>query len=96
MPTHTQFSYSCSLRISLHWWVYPFLAWSQGAVAAGWYIGVGVCFVIVYFLQYLFHFVRDWIAKKMGREHGRPQDHSPQSSAVDPEMSQVSSSAQQQ
>ncbi|ORY97969.1 hypothetical protein BCR43DRAFT_490640 [Syncephalastrum racemosum] len=81
---------------SLHWWVYPFLAWSQGGVAAGWYVGVGVCFVIVYFLQYLFHFVRDWIAKKMGREHGRPQDRSPQPAAVDPEMSRVSSSPQQQ
>ncbi|KAI9266705.1 hypothetical protein BDA99DRAFT_506475 [Phascolomyces articulosus] len=49
------------------WWVYGFLDWDQGGVAAGWYIGIGAAFIVVYFIQFLFHMLRDWVAKKLGR-----------------------------
>ncbi|KAI9494611.1 hypothetical protein BDB00DRAFT_296506 [Zychaea mexicana] len=55
------------VHASAGFWVYPFLDWDQGPVAAGLYIGVGACFVVVFFLQMLFHLIRDWIAKITGR-----------------------------
>lgn len=53
------------------WWVYPFLDWRQGPVTAGWYLGIGAAFIVVFFVQYLFHLLRDWIAKKVHRYHGK-------------------------
>ena len=52
---------------SAGFWVYPFLDWDQGGLAAGLYIGVAACFIVVFFIQMLFHFIRDWIAKITGR-----------------------------
>ncbi|CDS08023.1 hypothetical protein LRAMOSA01972 [Lichtheimia ramosa] len=48
------------------WWVYPFLDWDNGPVAAGYYIGVGAAFVVVFFLQMLFHWIRVTIARCTG------------------------------
>ncbi|KAI9266722.1 hypothetical protein BDA99DRAFT_506501 [Phascolomyces articulosus] len=55
------------VHASAGFWVYPFLDWDQGAVAAGLYIGVAACFIVAFFIQMLFHFIRDWIAKVTGR-----------------------------
>ncbi|KAI8137740.1 hypothetical protein BJV82DRAFT_633843 [Fennellomyces sp. T-0311] len=60
---------------SNHFWVYPFLSWSQGPVAAGYYIGVGFAFVVVFFIQMLFHFIRDWVARATGRSTVHNQEH---------------------
>ncbi|KAI8139187.1 hypothetical protein BJV82DRAFT_627509 [Fennellomyces sp. T-0311] len=49
------------------WWVYGFLNWDQGGMTAAWYIGIGAAFIVVYFLQFLFHMLRDWAARKLGR-----------------------------
>ncbi|KAG2222190.1 hypothetical protein INT45_014087 [Circinella minor] len=50
------------VHASAGFWVYPFLNWDQGGIAAGLYIGVAACFIIAFFIQMLFHFIRDWIA----------------------------------
>ena len=76
------------------WWVYGFLEW-KGGITAAWYIGVGAAFVVVYFIQFLFHMLRDWVARKLGKaprkhemqqvdEEGRPEqgEESSQDSGV--------------
>ncbi|KAI9494598.1 hypothetical protein BDB00DRAFT_817451 [Zychaea mexicana] len=55
------------------WWVYGFLDWSQGGITAAWYIGVGAAFIVVYFVQFLFHMLRDWVARKLGRNPRKPE-----------------------
>ncbi|KAI8889416.1 hypothetical protein K501DRAFT_329206 [Backusella circina FSU 941] len=47
------------------YWVYPFLNWSQGGIAAAWYILVGVIVIVFFFIQVLFHFIRNKIATKL-------------------------------
>ncbi|KAI8390853.1 uncharacterized protein BYT42DRAFT_641428 [Radiomyces spectabilis] len=56
-----------------HFWVYPFLDWSQGGMAAVWYIVVGVIVVVFFFLQMLFHWIRNRIARKLGRAEYSPE-----------------------
>ncbi|KAG1488820.1 hypothetical protein G6F47_012242 [Rhizopus delemar] len=51
------------------YWVYPFLDWKQGGKAAIWYVAVGLIVVISFFIQYLIHFLRDFIARKKGFGH---------------------------
>ncbi|KAI8339328.1 hypothetical protein BD560DRAFT_412695 [Blakeslea trispora] len=48
-------------------WIYPFLDWSQGGIAAVWYIMVGVICVLGYFIQCAIHWLRDFVARKLGK-----------------------------
>ncbi|KAI9314527.1 hypothetical protein BX666DRAFT_1967542 [Dichotomocladium elegans] len=48
-------------------WVYSFLDWSKGPIDAAYYIGVGAAFVVVFFLQMGFHWIRDAVARLSGR-----------------------------
>jgi uncharacterized protein YacL len=56
-----------------HYWTYPFLDWSQGGKAAIWYIVVAVIAVVVFFLQYGIHRLRDYIASRAGRDRESQQ-----------------------
>ncbi|GJJ75550.1 hypothetical protein EMPS_07908 [Entomortierella parvispora] len=40
-------------------WVYPFLDWSQGPIAAAYYIGIAVGLFIIYFISLLIHKYRN-------------------------------------
>ncbi|CDH54141.1 predicted protein [Lichtheimia corymbifera JMRC:FSU:9682] len=53
---------------STGWWVYSFLDWSQGAICAAWYLGIGAAFVVVFGVMYLIHMLRDWTAKKLAQQ----------------------------
>ncbi|KAL1933796.1 hypothetical protein VTP01DRAFT_7886 [Rhizomucor pusillus] len=53
-------------------WVYPFLDWAQGPVTAGWYIGIGAAFIVVFFIQYAFHWFRGWLGRRFGRHPTPP------------------------
>ncbi|KAI7857297.1 hypothetical protein BDC45DRAFT_500870 [Circinella umbellata] len=66
------------VHASAGFWVYPFLNWDQGGIAAGLYIGVAACFIIAFFIQMLFHFIRDWIAKITGRRNTAVSKDQPQ------------------
>ncbi|CAO3653847.1 unnamed protein product [Mucor hiemalis] len=48
-------------------WVYPFLDWKQGGKAAIWYVAVALIVVVSFFIQVLIHYLRDLIARKMGK-----------------------------
>lgn len=66
---HLLSGFDCLRHTIIHragWWVYPFLDWDNGPVAAGYYIGVGAAFVVVFFLQMLFHWIRVTIARCTG------------------------------
>ncbi|KAF9365647.1 hypothetical protein BGX34_009182 [Mortierella sp. NVP85] len=45
-------------------WLYGFLDWSKGAVAAGWYIGLLVIFALLFVLQKYIHQGRDAALKR--------------------------------
>ncbi|GAA5817183.1 hypothetical protein MFLAVUS_010725 [Mucor flavus] len=49
------------------YWVYPFLNWEQGPKAAIWYVAVAAIVIVSYLLQVLIHFLRDFVARKMGK-----------------------------
>ncbi|KAI1318385.1 hypothetical protein EDD11_006723 [Mortierella claussenii] len=40
-------------------WVYPFLDWNQGPVAAAYYIGIAIALFIIYFALYFLHKYRN-------------------------------------
>lgn len=69
--TCISFSYTNMLR-SNGFWVYPFLDWAQGPVTAGWYIGIGAAFIVVFFIQYAFHWFRGWLGRRFGRHPTPP------------------------
>lgn len=45
-------------------WLYGFLDWSKGGVAAGWYIGLLVIFALLFVLQKYIHQGRDSLLKR--------------------------------
>lgn len=47
--------------------MYPFLDWSQGPKTAIWYFAVAIISVLIFFIQILIHWIRDFIARKMGK-----------------------------
>lgn len=49
-------------------WVYPFLDWHQGGKAAIWYIAVGVICIVAFFIQFLIHYLRELVARKLKGE----------------------------
>lgn len=59
--------FNVSLIYSNHYWVYPFLDWSQGGKAAIWYIVVGVIAVVAFLIQVGIHWLRDFVARKTGK-----------------------------
>ncbi|KAI9486804.1 MAG: hypothetical protein EXX96DRAFT_550671 [Benjaminiella poitrasii] len=50
-------------------WVYPFLNWDQGPVAALWYFVVAIIVVVGFFIMVFVHWIRDFIAHKMGKRN---------------------------
>ncbi|KAG2173289.1 hypothetical protein INT43_004663 [Umbelopsis isabellina] len=56
-----------------HVWTYAFLDWSQGGKAAIWYVVVAAVAVIVFFLMYGVHRLRDFIASRAGRNNQHEQ-----------------------
>lgn len=56
-----------------HVWTYPFLDWSQGGKAAIWYVVIAVVAVIVFFLMYGIHRLRDFIASRVSRDNQHEQ-----------------------
>ncbi|KAF9353690.1 hypothetical protein BGX26_008553 [Mortierella sp. AD094] len=49
-------------------WVYPFLDWSQGPIAAAYYIGIAVGLFIIYFALLVLHKHRNkWLAGRCAR-----------------------------
>ncbi|KAI8597190.1 hypothetical protein EDD21DRAFT_386081 [Dissophora ornata] len=40
-------------------WVYPFLSWSQGPIAAAYYIGIAIGLFIIYFILFAIHKYRN-------------------------------------
>jgi hypothetical protein len=71
------------------------LSWSQGQIAALWYFLVAIITVVAYFIMVLIHFVRDWIARKIGRAEAASavadekveQDHRQVETHQDPQTS---------
>ncbi|KAI9322552.1 hypothetical protein BX666DRAFT_1896160 [Dichotomocladium elegans] len=53
---------------STGWWVYSFLDWNHGGLTAAWYLGIGAAFVVVFFVMYLVHLLRDWFARAIIKE----------------------------
>jgi hypothetical protein len=43
------------------------LDWTQGPKAAIWYFAVGIICVLAFFIQILIHWLRDFVARKMGK-----------------------------
>lgn len=41
--------------------------WEQGPKAAIWYVAVAAIVIVSYLLQVLIHFLRDFVARKMGK-----------------------------
>jgi hypothetical protein len=56
-----------------NFWTYSFLDWSQGPKAAIWYFVVAILAVIVFFLQYGIHQLRDFIARRVHRKKDHEQ-----------------------
>jgi hypothetical protein len=56
-----------------NFWTYAFLDWSQGPKAAIWYFVVAILAVIVFFLQYGIHQLRDFIARRVHRNKDHEQ-----------------------
>jgi hypothetical protein len=50
------------------------LNWNQGGITAAWYILVAVIVVVFFFIQVLFHFIRNKIATKLGKRVVQTQD----------------------
>lgn len=49
---------------SAGYWVYPFLDWTQGPIAAAYYFAVALIVLIAFFIQVIIHYVRDFVARK--------------------------------
>ncbi|KAI9265940.1 hypothetical protein BY458DRAFT_556596 [Sporodiniella umbellata] len=47
------------------YWVYPFLSWEKGPKAAIWYIAVALITLVAFFIQYLIHYVRDLVGRRL-------------------------------
>ncbi|KAF9928101.1 hypothetical protein FBU30_002637 [Linnemannia zychae] len=59
-------------------WVYPFLRWSQGPVAAAYYIGIAIGLFIVFFILYFIHNARNRFFKERSvRMNPELQEQSP-------------------
>ncbi|KAF9995360.1 hypothetical protein BGZ80_011242 [Entomortierella chlamydospora] len=49
-------------------WVYPFLDWSQGPIAAAYYIGIAIGLFIIYFVLLVLHKYRNkWLAGRCAK-----------------------------
>ncbi|KAL0077672.1 hypothetical protein J3Q64DRAFT_1746805 [Phycomyces blakesleeanus] len=66
------------IHASTGWWVYPFLDWSNGRFTALWYFAVAIGIVVIFFIQFFFHWLRDRIA--LGK---------PRSSTLDSEANDI-------
>lgn len=56
------------LAHSDHYWVYPFLNWEDALVAV-YYFMVAIICVVAFFVQFLIHWIRDFIARKTGHDN---------------------------
>jgi len=43
----------------IHRWVYPFLSWDSATSAVGWYLGLFIAFIVIYFFCFGIHKLRD-------------------------------------
>jgi len=50
-------------------WVYGFLDWDQGPIAAGFYLGILLLFVICFFISYGLHRLRTFVGKKFEEKY---------------------------
>ncbi|KAG0378612.1 hypothetical protein BGX24_003329 [Mortierella sp. AD032] len=58
-------------------WVYPFLNWSQGPIAAAYYIGIAICLFILYFGLYFIHNARNnFFKERSARMNPELEQHS--------------------
>ncbi|KAG9303169.1 hypothetical protein G9A89_001785 [Geosiphon pyriformis] len=55
-------------------WVYNFLSWDKGPIAALWYIGLFVFFTIIFSFQVGIHAIRDIIGRWVGHAHNNDDD----------------------
>ncbi|KAG0270252.1 hypothetical protein BGZ95_001764 [Linnemannia exigua] len=58
-------------------WVYPFLSWSQGPIAAAYYIGIAICLFILFFALYFIHNARNNFFKERSARMNPELEHSP-------------------
>lgn len=57
--------------------VYPFLRWSQGPIAAAYYIGIAIGLFIVFFALYFIHNARNSFFKERSARMNPELEHSP-------------------
>ncbi|KAF9155756.1 hypothetical protein BG015_008686 [Linnemannia schmuckeri] len=58
-------------------WVYPFLRWSQGPIAAVYYIGIAIGLFLVFFALYFIHNARNSFFKERSARMNPELEHSP-------------------
>ncbi|CAG8611259.1 2352_t:CDS:2, partial [Ambispora leptoticha] len=51
-----------------HYWVYPFLSWDNGPIAAVWYVGLFIFFILAYVVQFGLHKLRDTIGSRLNKK----------------------------